>query len=697
MGFPTPFPDPNRTQDAPNAVSAAEQQRLLLLELEDSETAELIRRWILVEHRLSPAVRGLVEAIIARREAGERLTRDSILALKETATFVASANAEYDSAIDDLEPTIVDHEREAISQGSIAARVLIAAVAIDMGRRAQIGVEDFEAEAIENFVYGLQSVNATLRILKGEQLNPIGMITDVIVAGSFSGFTQQAMFQAFMYEAGTQALAYFSLVMRDLLATRHRNAMEWVYRHTRANGRVDPRATTVGNQRNTRQAADQAEQDDDRLVMGWRRRCKRDFRVCPACVFLDGKLYPTNDLLEVHPNERCFMIPVLRGMPIPDWQTGREWFMQQSEATQIEIMGRGRYELWRDGGVDFDDFIQYTGETPGGQPGIKVRALKDMQPNASTRHGAGATRQGGKRTRPNQAETTEQAAFNQQTNRPNQTVDLNAPQPFPIEDVPPVPESALPQAFPTDAEIASAQRIQLGNTGVNSSYAVEVDGKRYFIKKVDLDQANAEVLNYEIAEQIGLNGRVPATRVVTFPDGSQGVIAEFATGARPIGALSLDEQRAFWRTLDDEQRNRFQLLEYINGNTDRHDMNFMVNPDTHDFFIIDSGASFGTSPFGGVRAYNYEFTIGSLNMPDAARYVDPLYAYNEMSIASIQAAIDRRIEIVRLVEAHYPAESVAALTARFDLLEALIKEMKKRGVTQINYSVMEDYLRQNRP
>lgn len=56
-------------------------------------------------------------------------------------------------------------------------------------------------------------------------------------------------------------------------------------------------------------------------------------------------------------NCRCALIPIVIGMPPPEMaETTRQWFERQSPETQREILGPGRYDLWRSGQVAFDDF-----------------------------------------------------------------------------------------------------------------------------------------------------------------------------------------------------------------------------------------------------------------------------------------------------------------------------------------------------
>ena len=78
---------------------------------------------------------------------------------------------------------------------------------------------------------------------------------------------------------------------------------------------------------------------------------------CFACLELDGEECP-NGLIEDHPNGKCASIAVTIGGHYPQWQTGSEWLLEQSEKDQRRIMGDGRYELWKNDGVPLRSMVE---------------------------------------------------------------------------------------------------------------------------------------------------------------------------------------------------------------------------------------------------------------------------------------------------------------------------------------------------
>ena len=96
-----------------------------------------------------------------------------------------------------------------------------------------------------------------------------------------------------------------------------------------------------------------------RAVRGYRRMCYKD-TACLACLMLDGEFYPIDSEPCDHPNGKCSFVPVTKHFDPanePGWQKGRDWFMEQDEATQRRLMGPGRFDLWKQGGVYPRDMV----------------------------------------------------------------------------------------------------------------------------------------------------------------------------------------------------------------------------------------------------------------------------------------------------------------------------------------------------
>ena len=71
------------------------------------------------------------------------------------------------------------------------------------------------------------------------------------------------------------------------------------------------------------------------------------------------------------------MIPVLRNVPPVQYQTGQAWFTRQPETTQLAILGRGRFDLWRRGAATLDDMVSREwSDTWGGS--LRTTRVRDL-------------------------------------------------------------------------------------------------------------------------------------------------------------------------------------------------------------------------------------------------------------------------------------------------------------------------------
>lgn len=108
-------------------------------------------------------------------------------------------------------------------------------------------------------------------------------------------------------------------------------------------------------------------------VRGYRRMCYPP-TACFACLMLDGEFYPVDSEPCDHPNGKCSFVPVTKHFDPaddPSWQRGRDWFMEQDEATQRKLMGPGRFDLWKQQGLDPRDMVYIKpNATWGGSPAV---------------------------------------------------------------------------------------------------------------------------------------------------------------------------------------------------------------------------------------------------------------------------------------------------------------------------------------
>lgn len=121
---------------------------------------------------------------------------------------------------------------------------------------------------------------------------------------------------------------------------------------------------------------------ESRAVLGYRRMCYPP-TACFACLMMDGEYYDKDEAFSDHPNGKCSAVPVTRHFdPANDknWERGQDWFARQDEATQRKLMGPGRFDLWKQQGVNPRDMVWIKpNKVWGGSPAVKTFEMLGFQ------------------------------------------------------------------------------------------------------------------------------------------------------------------------------------------------------------------------------------------------------------------------------------------------------------------------------
>jgi SPP1 gp7 family putative phage head morphogenesis protein len=117
--------------------------------------------------------------------------------------------------------------------------------------------------------------------------------------------------------------------------------------------------------------------EESGAVERFERLATRQPNTCMACIALDGEIYLTKELMNVHPLDRCTMLPLVRGVPRPERELASEWFERQDSDLQKEMMGPGRHKLYKEGKIDLPDLVTKT-EHPVWGPSVGVTPLKNL-------------------------------------------------------------------------------------------------------------------------------------------------------------------------------------------------------------------------------------------------------------------------------------------------------------------------------
>jgi len=89
------------------------------------------------------------------------------------------------------------------------------------------------------------------------------------------------------------------------------------------------------------------------VVQGWVWYAKLDGDTCMSCVSQHGSIHGLNEMLDDHDNGRCAPLPYMEKFGNPVEQGGQAWFDSLDEAQQKKMMGKGKYEAWKEGRFEF--------------------------------------------------------------------------------------------------------------------------------------------------------------------------------------------------------------------------------------------------------------------------------------------------------------------------------------------------------
>lgn len=102
-----------------------------------------------------------------------------------------------------------------------------------------------------------------------------------------------------------------------------------------------------------------------------------DSQTCDACADLDGSVYNTISdapFSPIHYRCRCQTIGFLQEEAEPNWTSFGEWVEKLPEDKQVDVLGKKRFELWKNGDLKIKDFVN---------DGHKIK-LKDLYKTDTT-------------------------------------------------------------------------------------------------------------------------------------------------------------------------------------------------------------------------------------------------------------------------------------------------------------------------
>lgn len=384
-------------------IQIMQSHKAALLNQEREQMAAMARRWSQLETEIGDQVE-----LFVRRVQADGLTPAQLQSrrfqLDRYRSLLAQVRTQLDRYVDYAEPLVAQRQGE-IGRASVrAAEAAINAVGAENGVR--IAFDRLPVEAIENMV-GLAGEGSPLRALLTDSYGAgADAMLNQLIGATARGQNPQVTARAMVRNGLSQSLSRMMNVARTEQLRVGREATRQAYQ---ASG----------------------------VVEAYRRLATKDRRACIACLVADGETIPLDESLREHPSGRCTLIPIVTGMPLAQWEKGRDWFAKQSPGVQREILGAAKFDAWERGDIYMEQFVTVRKNRTWGdslQPASLQSMLTDYKPFA--------------------------------LRQPDPNREIRPLQPSAVIEPEPTPEQEIPaDGFPVDPEALEVVKTLGGSTG----------------------------------------------------------------------------------------------------------------------------------------------------------------------------------------------------------------------------------------
>lgn len=330
------------------AVALAQSFQQDLARGDANAIMDMSRRWATVEAGLSEQIEALAEQIAKIVTDGGTVPASKLYQMERyqslLAQLQAQMNAYSQAAIVDL---MDDATRSQQMARQHAKQMLGAASSAPSGPGAiQTALDKLGVEATEKIAALARGGNPLDQIFQKAYPAAAAGLTDQLLRGAALGWNPRKTAAAAKKAGLVQGLNHILLVYRDQQIRNYREAQLDAYN-------ANP------------------------YVYGYMRLAAKNDRTCAACLRLDGEIYELGEHMPLHPQDRCAIIPLIEGQPLPQWKRGLDWLREQSPEAQRKVLGRQRFELWRQGLFDLNE-LATVGNHPVWGPTARVTPVKAL-------------------------------------------------------------------------------------------------------------------------------------------------------------------------------------------------------------------------------------------------------------------------------------------------------------------------------
>jgi SPP1 gp7 family putative phage head morphogenesis protein len=328
---------------APPVVLLALQHKVELLLQEEGQMQDMARRWLGVESALEAQMTVLAEELAHLRDAGKSIEAWRLFELERYRALLSQAEQQITGYSRYAGKLITGRQEELAGLGIEHAAQAIRLSYLEGGGQIGAYFNILPVEAVEQMIGFAGDGSPLNTLLRASWPDAADGLTQALIDGTALGRNPRDVAKD-MVDGLSQGL--------DRMLTIARTEQLRTYRE-----------------------ASRSQYQESGLVNSYKRIAASDS--CIACLALDGEVYPVDEPLEIHPNDRCGMIPVVEGLPEIQYPTGEERFAELSEDEQRSMMGAEAYDLYANGQVSLRDFAVHSESADWG-PSIRTATLADL-------------------------------------------------------------------------------------------------------------------------------------------------------------------------------------------------------------------------------------------------------------------------------------------------------------------------------
>lgn len=330
----------------PAAVRAAEAFQQQLQAANAKTILQMTRQWGNVEAALESEIAALAAQVDQLAQEGP-VPQWRIYELERYQSLLAQIQGEVTKFMQWAIVQLQDEAQKAQLQARIDAAQMLGIQAGGSTDILQAMLDKLGTQAAEKITAVAQGGQPLHQILG--RMNPLAItgLTNELVAGAALGRGPRETARRMIKHGIATGLNHALLVARDQQIRNYREASRNAY-------------------------------EQSGLVYGYMRLAARNRRTCMACIALDGTVYQTSQLMALHPQDRCSMIPLVVGRPFPKIEKALDWFKRQPDEIQREMMGPGRFKLWKETGFDLRRMVTVK-PNPTWGPNAQETTLKSLK------------------------------------------------------------------------------------------------------------------------------------------------------------------------------------------------------------------------------------------------------------------------------------------------------------------------------